>query len=1321
MKLKKGILLTALTIIAITAISVFSNVQAAEATTPKTLKIKALRNSGYGYQVVNNATKFIWKIYDTNYDINETFYCIKGGPGFGSSDMDGTTINEAVYKMYFDMKDPDSITPKYLNAIIDPSSENYVKLMWVLEQCYIPPVKNPSDAEKEIAAQSKQVLLDAVEAYAAKYPGTYDNTSQLHPDKLTDNLTDDDIDAIQQLAVWYYTNIDDDYHIENNPSIKINSIRGDENSSYQSLDINNTEDAARINAINALYAYLTKTPKASDFEYNYKNTSIDLDSELVQIVDTDIKHESSENRIIVGPYKMEKSANVNYSLTGIFTDGKGEQITDIKYLDNSKNEVASGTTLKDLVGNNFYISIPNTTDISNIKFAISGSYFTTKITYWSVENPTSKDQPIVQIEKKGGTISDYIDYTPTPENKKLDLALRKFISAIKGEKLTGEDSREPEITDAALTELANGETLTVEKTHTKNPKEIKTGDTILYTIRIYNEGEVDGWATEVTDYLPEGLAFIPKEESDINEKYKWEKKETVDVNTNKTITYLTTNYLAADNKKLSAFEENGTTVQNEETGTVQKYKGLSYIDLQVECIVTATVKDKDQSLKNIAEITKHKDIDGNMEDIDRDSLPGNVTTDLDEYAPKNPTKGIGEQDDDDYEHLILPGKYFDLSLRKFISGVVDKNDKKRNIGNSREPVEDITPLIDGSGKTTAIYTHIKEPIGVSNGDIVTYNIRVYNEGKLDGYVTEITDHLPSQLEFIVDDELNAKYGWVVSTDGRTVKTDITSPKTTHTASQGEIYNNRTEGTDKVLLKAFEGKSDSKLDYIEVQIRCRVKDNVGLYEKITNIADITGFTDSKGATVTDRDSQKDNVTLPNDATLPEYKGNGDNKSDLSDTKYFYKGQQDDDDFEKLVLQRFDLALRKFITGIINGEKTTNITNRAPVFKKISNTEYTYEHTKELVDVANGNIVVYTLRVFNEGNIAGYATKVKDNIPEGLEFLPENSINTAFGWKMYKVDEKATGDEVEYVETDKVEEAVYVETDFLSKAKEAEKGDNLINVFDPETMTMPEYKDLKIAFKVTEPDTSDRIVINQAQISEDSDKDGNPIDDVDSVPNKWNDGEDDQDIEKIKVKYFDLSLKKWVTEYIVKVDGKTTITKSGHTGDENPEPPVKVEIQTGKINKTTVKFKYSIKVKNEGEIEGYATEIVDYIPEGLKFVAADNPKWTVNKDGKVVTDQLKDKLLQPEESATVDIVLTWINGKNNMGIKVNWAEISEDDNPYDSPDIDSTPGNNKPDEDDIDQAPVLLSPATGSVETYMTLTLSCITILVGGIFLIKKFVI
>ena len=58
----------------------------------------------------------------------------------------------------------------------------------------------------------------------------------------------------------------------------------------------------------------------------------------------------------------------------------------------------------------------------------------------------------------------------------------------------------------------------------------------------------------------------------------------------------------------------------------------------------------------------------------------------------------------------------------------------------------------------------------------------------------------------------------------------------------------------------------------------------------------------------------------------------------------------------------------------------------------------------------------------------------------------------------------------------------------------------------------------------------------------DKDGNPVDDIDSKPGEWNDGEDDQDEEHVKVEYFDLSLLKFVSKVIVIEDGKETITET-----------------------------------------------------------------------------------------------------------------------------------------------------------------------------------
>jgi hypothetical protein len=55
------------------------------------------------------------------------------------------------------------------------------------------------------------------------------------------------------------------------------------------------------------------------------------------------------------------------------------------------------------------------------------------------------------------------------------------------------------------------------------------------------------------------------------------------------------------------------------------------------------------------------------------------------------------------------------------------------------------------------------------------------------------------------------------------------------------------------------------------------------------------------------------------------------------------------------------------------------------------------------------------------------------------------------------------------------------------------------------------------------------------------------------------------------------------------------------------------------------------------------------------------------------------------------------------------------------IDSTPGNDKKGEDDEDDAPVIITTATGSAQTYITLALVSVSIIAGGVILIKKFVI
>lgn len=879
--------------------------------------------------------------------------------------------------------------------------------------------------------------------------------------------------------------------------------------------------------------------------------------------------------------------------------------------------------------------------------------------------------------------------------KTFDLRLIKRIVEVNGtkvpERLLGVD----------VSKLANGTATTAEYEMDKDPVSVKNGDIVKYTLRVYNEGEIDGYASEISEDIPEGLEFMwsenKGEELDTDTTLTQAEKEAIKYNqgiwdmkkinddTHK-VELIATDYLAkGKGAEIATDGANLIKAFDKSKGYVNTIndKNPDYREVSVYMKVTASNDEVDKIIRNEAAITGDTDENGNSVD-DRDSKP-------EEWKKY--------EDDEDFDNIKVQS--FDLALRKFIVAVsqdetIEDSDylKDSNGAYTRAPKVDTSKLNtvgeDGKLITTATYNHPKTPVEVCKNDIVVYMLRVYNEGSLDGYASEIKDHLPSYLTY-VNGDFNNKYGWKVSEDGRTVSTNY---------------------LDNSLIEKATSSEDGKitLSYKEVPIMCQVTSDA--QGKITNIADITKYKDENKKDITDRDSKENNVILPADKDLPAYKDD--------QTGDYIPGQEDDDDFEKLVVKQFDLALRKFITNISDKD----VTSRIPQVKyDKDNNKITYEHTKDPLDVVTGDIVTYTIRVFNEGEVDGYASKVSDDVPDGLEYLPDNNLNKEYRWVMYDKDGKETTD---------VKNAVKLTTDYLSKEQgearmaansELKENPALLTAFDGTkeiSDTNPDYADVKIAFKVTEPNGSSKILVNSAQITDDTDKNGKDVDDIDSTPDKWIDGEDDQDKEYIKLTEFDLALRKWVTQAIVIENGKETVTQTGHKAEDDPEQVVKVELNRKKLNSVTVKFRYSIRVTNEGDIAGYAKQIKDYIPEGLKFDAKDNPDWKDEGNNIITTRKLENTLLQPGQSAEVEVLLTWKNNKNNLGLKVNTAEISEDYNEKHVHDKDSTPNNKVPGEDDIDDAPVLLSISTGAAKLYIALSCTVLVTLAGGIVLIKKFV-
>ncbi len=1313
---------------------------------------------------------------------DKNIYCLKSGVGFteaGSNDE----LKRKPYNVYFDMKKEreeikgqnDLLKTLVVGTIPDSKNNKtisqYNAILAVLDKLYLPGQSVELEKKQLIDTILQEVAYqptkyeslgvdaeDMMIAFDENYD-IYNSNNNLNDISLTKYaLTDNDIQAVQQAVIWYFTNYykrdtsatntykelsdhDDKYDKIN----KVNWLNYTENGNdYDVLanfnpdgeDIHWSTGKIRNDQATVLYTYMIE--QAKEKAEQYANTSSATGSPIKIDTESLLLNEISGDNYIIGPIHMTELNSNSYGLDFVVKNEEAN-ISNYKLLNEDKKPVANGTTVKSLVGKDFYISVPKN-QANNLSIDITINYNEKTMTLWA-STTNNLEQPLVEVNKKDSKLEKTLVFK---EDKPFDLALRKYITKINGteSELTGDNSRIPNIDESMLT---NGKTTAAYK-HKKDPVEINTGDTVTYKMTIYNEGEKAGRATEVIDQLPTGLEFSSVVSGNFD-------KKSYDATTNT----LVLERKAGNTTNLPAYQP-GNLVNN----------GAGSETIEIECKVTEKPDATNRKvLTNVAWISKAIDEDNTeivKEGQDRDSLPANkpeVNKDnMSNYTghADNKTEDLadrnyhykGQEDDDDFEKLVLLPKAFDLKLVKHISAVNGDESKGKTITNID------TSKLASTQKTTPEYELDKNAVKVKVGDYVTYTFSVYNEGDIDGYVTKLTDNIPLGLQFVqakedgktitiysyneqdgltsedveVDKETydlvnknNAFWGIDSAEEGQGVKIDTYDGDRTPSISlKVEDY---LGGTNK-LLNAYDKEKDVNYDgtglsSVDVTVVYRVSEVAPQEKEMRNEAAITGHSDKDGNDIIDRDSKPE-----------EWPGKDD-----------HNNYEDDEDYDKVIIesQVFDLALRKFIVAVSDDTKidkneelrnADGLYTRAPEVdtSKLNTigedgkliTTATYNHTKEPIIVKPNDIVVYMLRVYNEGDVNGYASEIKDHLPPHLEFV-EGEYNKQYGWEISEDGRTAT---TRYLENARIDKA-----EALDAIPEAESGDRYVL----------SYKEVPIMCRVKEEAKTSEKITNIADITEYLDEDKKPATDRDSQPDNvklpedkdlpvYKDDEtgsyipgqqDDDDFEKVIVKIFDLALRKWVTQAIVIEDGGQTITQTGHDAWDDPEAVVKVELHRKKLNQVTVKFKYSIRVYNQGEIAGYAKEVTDYIPEGLKFVAEDNPGWTDEGNNVISTRLLENTLLQPGEFADVEVLLTWINSENNMGVMINTAEISEDYNEYDVPDIDSTPDNKKPGEDDIDDAPVMLSISTGQVRIYFTLGFIVLITVAGGVVLIKKFVI
>lgn len=1203
--------------------------------------------TGYAYAVKGvNVLKIIQKD-DTSYA--DTFYCVNAELSLSmTSSYDYEKVSD-------DFKVLSDTEVKAWADSVGISEDNYNSLIWLLENIY---VKKQDSSYKDtflknaFATDIEEETYGDTEEDTIKYVKTY--------------LTDDMIEVVQQWAVWYFTNG------TNNANEYFDELY----TSFGSVQVTvpgvgNTEDLplAKRELAAKLYTYLVETAKSHEAPVVNPTYPSIAQTNPTSTVDGDYYK--------VGPFKVN-SGNTAPSDFEMILTAVGGNLEDVNYkvLENGV-EISKADFDGMKLDKEYYFLIPvqgNT--ITSLKLAINYTEMGERnITLW--EDTTKELQPVVLlINKPGEEKSDEI--VGRIELKEYDLALRKFIVSVNGDAVSG---RTPVPTQESLRALAAGTVSTASYVHPKNAVPVKKGDKVVYEFRIYNEGDLTAKVQKLEDYLPEGVTVVSKSESTVNSRFDW----TVDGRT------VTNTYLS--NTEIAPF--NRDTLE------------LTYVAIQLEVEITGDLPNG-STLTNVAQILldngddrdSNRDTDQNEGIIDHSTITDSYSGDTSNPDDLGKTDYYykGQQDDDDFEKLVIEGKQFDLSLKKFVSKV-----NSDDYSSDRAPSYDTTPLKNGGND--AKYTTSKNPINVEVGDIVTFTLRVYNEGDIAGYAEKITDYIPEGLGFLVNYKTNYDNKWAISSDAKSVKLStiengtknlkLTDFEDVEKLEDVDVVVGKTKVTSTGLASSAtstanlidEYKGGDTLSYKDIQISCIVLTDDA--KTLKNIAAITKELDEdKNDVPTDRGSE-DKDSTP--------------KDDIDPDKYT-TGDEDDDDYDviKTDKKNFDLALQKFISAV----NENKVTDRVPVITiKDGKVSYAKPNTNPL-KVVNGDEVTYTIRVYNEGQIDGYAAEIMDDIPTGLKFLPDNSTNKEYGWKMYDKDGKETTD---------VNQAVQVKTTCL--AKDGSKA-TLLKAFDGSTLS---YTDVLVVFQIDESkvdktvSTDKRTLKNTAEITKNTDEDGNDIPDTDSTPGNKNPNEDDIDNENVYVKYFDLALEKTLT--------KAVVSANGVTREIPADKEIKVEVQKKYLASTQILFYYTITVTNQGEIEGYASEVTDYIPDGLSFDGSLNPTWKQDAGRIISTNDLAAKLLQPGESASVTVVLVWDRAENNVGKYINVAEITEDYNPYNSPDVDSTPDNLVPEEDDYDTAPVWVGIVTGisGGRPYIILTSAVLMILATGIILIKKYAI
>ena len=355
------------------------------------------RPSGF-YSVIAEGGNLppIIKIVDQDNASNNSVYCFKGGKGFGY----GNTATPTTYTQSMSLLQ---------------SRASFVSQYPAYESAIPATTANYNSAVALLSIFADTGSTDSINAMIAKVKDPQDNFDfSAFNDYSSISRTGyqkDIVEAVQQAALWYFTNPSGAYHpvfdFDENlePTFKYSTTNG----SY--VDLKNKANGnhkywyytEQYNPAEYLFMKLVDYGKAhagvNPSTYASTSTGSTFDKSHRTVVRQD------NNYMLVGPYTFTLSDTA--TLTGATIS-----VSNYKMFKSNKTTEVTGSTFKDKLasmnGQAFYLQVPNSVDLTSLSITINTTRVTNVINCLTVgANNLANNQPLVEYGSK-----PYSPYVP---------------------------------------------------------------------------------------------------------------------------------------------------------------------------------------------------------------------------------------------------------------------------------------------------------------------------------------------------------------------------------------------------------------------------------------------------------------------------------------------------------------------------------------------------------------------------------------------------------------------------------------------------------------------------------------------------------------------------------------------------------------------------------------------------------------------------------------------------------------------------------------------------------------------------------------------